>query len=953
MFTPYQVSDKIQTNDYQKTPNMLIQTYTSYIHIDSSKRKKESTINYDDNIFNLQPFPILFTHDSSIVTILMENHPFNVDDLISLSNVVSKNVILENIIMVKKNSHFMRFFHKNHGISLYNTNYFNNPNDFIKIDYVDELPELYNENDNIDDGINEYFILKNNLNLNLSIQISNIKGIDSSYAFIGNIPINFLNNKHIVYLLFIKNGTSYIPDPNSYLIMLNVKASINYRDGINYLKDRSNIIATNTIHIIYNNLYGIPLSFFNFEKTYATIISITKNTFSIDIKYPAIVDPKIEFYNATDLLNQNIEFDEIIYTNRGGGSNIYIRKINSIDTGYPYPNSYNYPLERIYKNVISAKIIGTIFPNSLRIIDDNNNKLYWKNLSDGNFLYHLEIKPGNYSPRQLEKAIEAEFSKTIRCQYIQDFLPKNISPDTLIYDDNGYNKYHSVKIIISEITDQVSLINYREISRFYNTDLNPIILIPDGILDITMSNDLRINFGALYDPPINIIPFDPLHDKLFIYFTPKIHSRISSKFPNSNGLLYKYQNHIINDIDNGFTFRVILERSISILLNFYRNKSVFPHIISTTEIVSINTSTILNNFAYDYLTGKVFKIDHKLKKNDIIITDKFINYNLDNNPYIYEIIDIIDSDSFIVEKIEHGKKYKFIYDGIILNFGEGENFYQWLDTISYEEEIQINDGFSNTLSLISIKPSINNNTMMIINHPNHQLFEGSKIIISDSLPINHVPLSIINKEHIIYKIIDENNYQIILEKYTPIPFTNYNINTVTIRYPESFQLFFNYQDTLGKILNFNDIGNPNAITPYRHIIKNSDGYITDPQSTQEIGKLNMTGPNYFYLCCQELGLIQNTNPVKNVFSIIYWEENPGNIVFNSFVPTVQTFNPQISSLSSLYFDFFNQDGQLINFNGIDHSFMIEIVEMYTQPSMTDYSSNMNAIIPVNPINFIR
>ena len=49
--------------------------------------------------------------------------------------------------------------------------------------------------------------------------------------------------------------------------MLNKKSSINYMDGINFIKDKfdkfTTILTTNTIYIKYNNLYGIPLNYLN------------------------------------------------------------------------------------------------------------------------------------------------------------------------------------------------------------------------------------------------------------------------------------------------------------------------------------------------------------------------------------------------------------------------------------------------------------------------------------------------------------------------------------------------------------------------------------------------------------------------------------------------------------------------------------------------------------------
>ena len=80
--------------------------------------------------------------------------------------------------------------------------------DFCKISYVDSLPIAYTETDIIPDKI-QYYIARVNSKLNLHVQLSNIKGCDYTGSLIGNIPTNYLNKKHRVYLLFIKNGSTY------------------------------------------------------------------------------------------------------------------------------------------------------------------------------------------------------------------------------------------------------------------------------------------------------------------------------------------------------------------------------------------------------------------------------------------------------------------------------------------------------------------------------------------------------------------------------------------------------------------------------------------------------------------------------------------------------------------------------------------------------------------------
>lgn len=928
----------VSSNPLVSKHNANTQAYTSYINIDSSKRIKNSTNIYDDQLYSLPPFALRFTNGSNLVTVALVDQPFAVDDRIILNNVISKNVILQNVIMVKKNSLFVRIFHQNHGLSFYGLYNPYNPGDFNKIDYVDRLPIVYNELDDIPDGIHRHYIYTNNSKMDFRVQLSNIKGCGFPRTFIGNIPTNYLNGKHNVYLLFVKNNGMYIQDPDSYLIKLEKKSSINYMDGVNTFSlggKSANQICTNTVYIKYYNLFGIPLTYLNVDEknahSYLTIVETTQNTFTIDVRYPAIVDPNMNFYHYSDLQNYDIDGNQYIGPNFGGGDKSIVRKILSTISGYPNPNNYEYQLDRIYKNIIQARIIGSIFPNSQKIINNNpsdtiNNKLYWRNLSDGDYIYQLSITPGNYSPKQLSRKIENCFSRTLRYPYRQEFsagfqqsiIESSISNNTDLYDDDGYYKYHIVNVNISSKTDEVSLESYRELSR--SDDLfngSPILFVPDFFVQFTLSPfvDNALGTGGI----------------LLIYFTPNSHCE-NNVFPYAYNNLYKFE--LTSDADNAFVAQ--LETITSILVNFNRTIKNLLVVESHNELKSINTKTLLTNFTYNHLTSEVYKADHNLKLGDLIITDQFIEPNTIGLVFVYEIIKIIDEDKLIVKKYNYGEKYKFIYDSFLINFGQ-------IATDSEDSEI--------IAPVQSVSPLEENKFLMVVNHRDHQLSPGTMITISNSLPINQVPESVINTSHTIHRIIDDNHYEIKLKTYIPNPPQPIiKQNTIVIRYPDIFQMFFNFSDTFGEKLSFRDIGKETSVTPYKHRICNTDPYMDEPNAYyHNPKKLDMTGNNYFYLSSPELGHIRNTDPVDNVFSIIRWSENPGGVSFDSYVPTIRVFNPPIASLNKLHFTLSHPDGRLIDFNGLDHSFQLELTELYNEPSGTNISPHINSEVFVRKI----
>ncbi len=869
---------------------------TSYIHVDSAQRSKYPVNIYAD-LYNLPEFPIEFTNGSSMIKIHFPDHPFQTDDFVALNNVISKNVILNNVLSVKKNSHFVRIHHLNHGLSLFGLYDPSDPNDFIKIDYVDILPMTYKDTDDIPDTLNQYYILKKNSVIDFKIELSNIKtslkNTVSSSNSIGNISTNYLNSIHTVYLIFWKNGQTFYHDPNSYLIMLEKRSSINYKD------DDSSM--TNNIYIKFHNLFGVPLNYLNFgtpinENTkypYATIISTTKNSFTIDMMFPAIVDPNIIFYDDNDNTNSS---SIIEHPNRGGGDQVLMRKVLETKPGYPNPSNYLYKLDKTYKNVISAKIIASVFPNSQRIINNDssdtiNNKLYWRNLDDGEYIYQLSIEPGNYSPLELADAIEKQFNNTIR-------QPYNNNDSNIIYDNNGYNKYHIVDVNISEITDEVTFSSFGELVEINDPINNPILFVPDTLLEITM----------------NTFPFEIMNSiqTIFLYFsTPVINSHHETILPYAYNNLYRIdsdQNTLSNEND---FFNAHLDTRTSILVNFFRNT------VSDTinYVKSINTTNVLNNFDYDHSTSIVLKFNHGLNDGDIIVTDQFIDPNIPDKIFIYIVNTVIDANHFIVKKILSKGKYKFIFDDIMINFDDNQN----------------------NIIITSITPKSNINNTMRIRHKNHQLKIGDKIILSNSGPINQVPADVINTEHIISKILDDNNYEILLGLYVPISTIDIfnEANIVAIKYPILFQLLFNFPDTLGNLLNFNKIGEDVAVTSFRHTISNKDSYLKDYdfdslgiEYQNQLKKLNMTGSNYFYITCPQLAIFSNTKPVSNVFSIIRWFDNPGNVIFDSFVPATKYYQPPISTISELEISIRHPDGRMVQFNQIDHSFTIEIVEFY-------------------------
>nr|QBK89322.1 MAG: putative minor capsid protein [Mimivirus LCMiAC02] len=237
---------------------------------------------------------------------------------------------------------------------------------------------------------------------------------------------------------------------------------------------------------------------------------------------------------------------------------------------------------------------------------------------------------------------------------------------------------------------------------------------------------------------------------------------------------------------------------------------------------------------------------------------------------------------------------------------------------------------------------------------------GKKILIKDSLSHFGIPIEFINTEHTVMEIVDEDNYKIKLARFnnTNMRVDNKGGVAVKIYIQDMFRLLFDKHDTMGKILGFRKPGNKNSITPFKHVITNADKYHFDIDFITKKGKnikiknnyIQLHGDNYVLMVANPLTSISNIGPIKNAFAKIILNGNPGDILFNTFVPTQKLYTTQFHKLSSLDIAFFTPDGKLYDFNGLEHSFMIELITVKSVPQgagiNADTGENYNVFRPI-------
>jgi hypothetical protein len=88
--------------------------------------------------------------------------------------------------------------------------------------------------------------------------------------------------------------------------------------------------------------------------------------------------------------------------------------------------------------------------------------------------------------------------------------------------------------------------------------------------------------------------------------------------------------------------------------------------------------------------------------------------------------------------------------------------------------------------------------------------------------------------------------------------------------------------------------------------------------------------NFINLCISGLGTMQNveSNTIEDIFAKILLPSGSGSVHYDTFTTTGKEFyDKPLRELTELDIRFLNNNNQLIDFNGYDHSFTLEIIEL--------------------------
>lgn len=414
-YVGYRYRNGLLSDGYQK------RTYQSYfIDVNSANRNKLPTLITDDNIL-LEANPLIFTNGSNTIFIKHPNSGFDINTPITIDGVVSTFVTLRTY----------------RGTNLPTFEIIENCN-FMKIYYTHNIPLSYTGK-------------------TITVTINGIKGdrgTQDTSSFLGSIPTNILNTTHQVYLTLTDND-----------IACSTQTVQNAKNDQNYFTPNSNYFFVILPVSLQPESNGPPytLNDYNFKLKFNSLAGVPLN--QINARYP--IDPThlsgyhvIKSINSTGYTIQvptNSILSNTSFT--GGGQYVYVSRVLEINPGYPDPNQYRVSLGSSIHNVVIIRLVSSEIPNTEKAIKDTppdkaNNKIYWNDIDDGDYLYSISIPPGNYSPADLINAISTAFANTPRVNAMTDAQRQALGIT--------YTSRHFVQVSINQNTNEIQFQPYKE-----------------------------------------------------------------------------------------------------------------------------------------------------------------------------------------------------------------------------------------------------------------------------------------------------------------------------------------------------------------------------------------------------------------------------------------------------------------------------------------------------------
>lgn len=242
-------------------------------------------------------------------------------------------------------------------------------------------------------------------------------------------------------------------------------------------------------------------------------------------------------------------------------------------------------------------------------------------------------------------------------------------------------------------------------------------------------------------------------------------------------------------------------------------------------------------------------------------------------------------------------------------------------------------------------------TRILVTYTKHGLVTGNILTFSNVLGTDSVPAQYLNGTFPIEQVIDANTFSIKLDRFNDdTTTTNTNGGTaIKVLVPIQSRLLFNVPNTIGNVLGFNNVGDSNSITSYSYTIHNYDLYEIDTQENS-IGVLTQprvdtrvlsVNPNNYILMLADVPFNDQINLFNTstfAFAKIYLAGQLNDFVYDQYIQLGCTFQEPLASLSTITFSFYGPDNNLYDFNNVEHSFTIEIIEQLDELNILGFET---------------
>ena len=263
---------------------------------------------------------------------------------------------------------------------------------------IDILPkDLLNKPAHVEPSDSKYILI---IDLKQNIKEIHSNRLKLSFKSLG-INNKVINNQHKL---------TYI-DKNSYKV--NLDSVQKPRFSLNYFGGDNIIVGS----LLFN---GIPINYINADypitkqrrKGFHRINKLDDNRYSIECDFNALSISGI--YNL---------------------ENIKVNKITETVEGYPMSNKYEIRLPKKYEQVTEIELISSEFPiTGFSIVDGppskKNNAFYWQNEEDGDYIYSVEIEPGNYNTDSIRLKLKEKINKVPRINDSKTYHNFNIESES-------------------------------------------------------------------------------------------------------------------------------------------------------------------------------------------------------------------------------------------------------------------------------------------------------------------------------------------------------------------------------------------------------------------------------------------------------------------------------------------------------------------------------------------